>query len=181
MKKKEEEFEKINLSGKIGNFLYRVIENLFLLVVMIMMGAWIYCALCYFVSVKANAAENKAVEYVKAYDADTITVNIKDCKFDLACKKVAIRVYGVDTPELRTKNACEKKLGLKARDFVRQKLFKAKKVELSNMIRGKYFRYVANVIVDGKDLSKELIAKRYAVPYFGKTKQIVNWCDMGAK
>ena len=56
---------------------------------------------------------------------------------------------GIDTPEIRGKCQYEKNLALDARDFVRNKLADAKEIKLTNLQRGKYFRVVANVLVDG--------------------------------
>ncbi len=117
----------------------------------------------------------KCVEYVKNYDADTITFNIPSTH-PLLGKKIAIRVYGVDTPELRTKNSCEKKMGYRAKEYVTKLLKKAKKIDLENVKRGKYFRVVADVKLDGVSLNKKLLDAGFAYPYYGKTKKKVNWC-----
>ena len=51
----------------------------------------------------------------------------------------------------------------------------AKKIELRNMKRGKYFRIVADVYVDGKSLGDMLIKRSLAVPYDGGHKG-KDWC-----
>ena len=112
--------------------------------------------------------------FVKAYDADTITVNLA-CNIPVFCEKISVRLRGIDTPELRTKNKCEKKLALKARDFVRTELF-AKTLQLGDVARGKYFRLVADVKYKSKDLKTELFKRDYGVPYEGKKKMSVDWC-----
>jgi len=43
------------------------------------------------------------------------------------------------------------------------------------MHRGKYFRIVADVYVDGKSLAESLIEANLGVPYYGMTK-IKDWC-----
>jgi endonuclease YncB( thermonuclease family) len=83
-------------------------------------------------------------------------------------------VNGVDTPEIRGKCQYEKNLALKARDFVRGKLANAKEIKLTNLQRGKYFRVVASVLVDGVSLEQELLDKKLAYSYDGGTK--LNWC-----
>ena len=50
----------------------------------------------------------------------------------------------------------------------------AKKINLKNVDRGKYFRILADVEYDGKDLSSFLINNNFAVPYSGGIKS--NWC-----
>ena len=93
---------------------------------------------------------------ISVYDGDTFRVNI-DSLPPIVGKNIPIRVNGVDTPEIRGKCQYEKNLALKARDFVRGKLANAKEIKLTNLQRGKYFRVVANVLVDGVSLEQELL------------------------
>ena len=58
-----------------------------------------------------------SVEYLKNYDGDTVTVNLKG-HHPLFGEAISIRVLGVDTPDRRTKNKCEKTLALRAKRFV---------------------------------------------------------------
>ena len=81
---------------------------------------------------------------------------------------------GVDTPEIRGKCQYEKNLALEARDFVRGKLANAKEIKLTNIQRGKYFRVVANVLVDGVSLEQELLDNELAYHYDGGKK--LKWC-----
>lgn len=131
---------------------------------------------------EAVVSKEMTATYLKNYDADTITVNL-DCDFDLACKQIGLRVLGLDTPEIKVSKSkskkarkCEKTLGIIARDFVKEELTKAEIITLKNIKRGKYFRIVADVLYDGKDLKKELFKKGYAVYYDGGTKENVDWC-----
>ncbi len=105
------------------------------------------------------------------YDGDTFRADIKGVPPILG-ENIAIRLYGIDTPEMRDKRPHIKKKAIEARDYVRTRLFKAKKIELRNIRRGKYFRIVATVVVDGKDIGKELIAMGLAQPYGGGKKSI---------
>jgi len=66
-------------------------------------------------------------------------------------------------------------LALKARDFVRSKLANAKEIRLHELQRGKYFRIVADVIVDGMSLEKELLENELAYKYSGGKKS--SWCN----
>ena len=74
----------------------------------------------------------RCVQYVKNYDADTITVNIPGLH-PVVGKNMNIRVRGVDTPEIRTKNSCEKEKGRHAKKLVRNLLKKAKRIDLTNI------------------------------------------------
>ena len=110
---------------------------------------------------------------ISVYDGDTFRVNI-DSLPPIVGKNIAIRVNGVDTPEIRGKCQYEKDLALKARDFVRVKLANAKEIKLTNLQRGKYFRVVASVLVDGVSLEQELLDNKLAYRYDGGKK--LSWC-----
>ena len=110
---------------------------------------------------------------ISVYDGDTFRVNI-DSLPPIVGKNIRIRVNGVDTPEIRGKCQYEKNLALKARDFVRARLANAKEIKLTNLQRGKYFRVVANVVVDGISLERELLDNKLAYEYSGGKK--LSWC-----
>ena len=110
---------------------------------------------------------------ISVYDGDTFRVNIASLP-PIVGKNIAIRVNGVDTPEIRGKCQYEKNLALEARDFVRGKLANAKEIKLTNLQRGKYFRVVANVLVDGVSLEQELLDNELAYEYSGGKK--LSWC-----
>ena len=55
-----------------------------------------------------NAENFDDVKVVSVYDGDTFKVNLP-CTQDIFCRGVSVRVYGIDTPEIKTQNACEKK------------------------------------------------------------------------
>ena len=134
-------------------------------------------ALCLgFLSVQA-ASEYGTVtvsKVISVYDGDTFRVDI-DSLPPIVGKNIPIRLNGVDTPEIRGKCEHEKDLAIKARDFVRNKLANAKEIKLNNLQRGKYFRVVANVMVDGVSLELELLDKEFAYKYTGGKKS--SWCD----
>lgn len=98
---------------------------------------------------------------VDVYDGDTFTFYV-DLGFDVWVKS-KLRLYGVDTPELRGE---EREIGLVARDFVRQEVMD-KMVTMNVYKKGKYGRYVASVnYVFGntvRNLSEELLANGLAV------------------
>ena len=54
--------------------------------------------------------------------------------------------------------------------FIVGRLRAAKKIELRNMKRGKYFRIVADVYVDGMSLAQMLLEAGLAKPYDGRKK-----------
>lgn len=119
----------------------------------------------------------RCVTYVKNYDGDTITFNIKDVH-PLLGEKINVRVYGLDTPEIKTNDKCEKDKARIAKNLVHNLLKNAKRIDLENVKRDKYFRILADVKYDQKLLSHALIKNGLAYAYFGETKKQNNWCDM---
>jgi micrococcal nuclease len=115
------------------------------------------------------------VKYLGNYDGDTISVEIPEVH-PLLGRKVGVRVLGVDTPEMKGKGKCEKDRAKVAREFVADKLSKAKRIDLVNVQRDKYFRVLAEVEVDGHSLSKALREQGHARDYDGGTKDIHDWC-----
>ena len=109
---------------------------------------------------------------IKVIDGDTFRVDINELP-DIIGKNIRIRILGIDTPEINGKCAFEKELAIKARDFVQILLDNADSVILKNLDRGNFFRLLAEVIVDGKNLGELLIAKDLAVRYQGKKS---TWC-----
>jgi len=124
-----------------------------------------------------DAKNFRCVKYIKNYDADTITFDIHDMP-PIIGEKMPIRVRGVDTPEIKTKDQCEKTKGRTARRLVENLLKHAKRIDLQNVERGKYFRIVADVIIDGKNLSDYLLKNNLAYTYNGGAKKKINWCDV---
>lgn len=110
---------------------------------------------------------------VSVYDGDTIRVDVAGWP-DLIGQSMPIRVKGLDTPEIRGKCPAEKQKAKEARDFARRLLAGAKTVELTEIQRGKYFRIVAYVIVDGVRFDKIMIEAGLARPYHGGSR--AGWC-----
>lgn len=111
---------------------------------------------------------------ISVYDGDTFRVDI-DSLPPIVGKNIPIRLNGVDTPEIQGKCQYEKDLALKARDFVRNKLANAKEIKLTKLQRGKYFRVVADVMIDGVSLEQELLENKLAYKYTGGKKS--SWCN----
>lgn len=112
---------------------------------------------------------------VSVYDGDTITVAFQPYGHEFY--KFHIRLSGIDTPEVRTKNIDEKKQGLLVRDFLRE-LILNKLVTIKCGKFDKYGRLLAYVyqydeydIKSLKSINDLLIDKKYAYSYDGGTKQ----------
>jgi len=111
---------------------------------------------------------------ISVYDGDTFRVDI-DSLPPIVGKNIPIRLNGVDTPEIQGKCQHERDLAIKARDFVRNKLANAKEIKLTKLQRGKYFRVVADVMIDGVSLEQELLENKLAYKYTGGKKS--SWCN----
>lgn len=120
------------------------------------------------------AQENVNVtRIINVYDGDTFRVDINELS-DIVGKNIAIRINGIDTPEIKGKCPKENKLAIRARDFTRAFLKKDSIIKLSNLKRDKYFRLLADVYVDGESLGLALLKNGLAVKYSGKRKS--SWC-----
>ena len=107
------------------------------------------------------------------YDADTFRVNL-DGFSPIIGERIPVRLLGVDTPEIKGKCESEKALARQAKQFTVKALRSARTIELRNIQRGKYFRILANVYVDGKNLADALIKAGHARSYDGGKR--LGWC-----
>lgn len=121
----------------------------------------------------------KKVEFVGAYDGDTFSVNIPSLP-DVFGKRILVRVMHIDAPEKNGDTPCEKRVASEAGEALEILLASAKRIDLINPQRDKFFRILSEVLVDGKiDVSDYMLKKKLAYPYEGDTKQIVDWCKYG--
>jgi len=123
---------------------------------------------------KEEKSNFENVKLISVYDGDTFKVSLS-CKQEVLCGQIGVRVRGVDTPEIKTENACEKAAAQKAKQFTEQFL-KAGTINLRNCKRDKYFRLLCDIEVNKKDLASNLIKQKLAVKYDGGTKQKIDWC-----
>lgn len=107
------------------------------------------------------------------YDGDTFKVSIAQWPA-IVGDRINVRVAGVDTPELRGHCDREKQLARKAKAHTVAFLRSGGNVELHNVQRGKYFRIVADVYVNGESLSESLIMAGLGYSYKGGKKR--SWC-----
>jgi micrococcal nuclease len=124
---------------------------------------------------KHNSKAFHCVRFLHNYDGDTFTVNISSVH-PLLGDKITVRVLGVDAPEIAADDACERAAALKAQQMVEKALGNARRIDLVDIQRDKYFRVLADVEVDGKSLAKMLLKENLGVEYDGGHKEHVNWC-----
>ena len=127
------------------------------------------------VNAKQKFGDYEGAIYVRYYDGDTITFNLPKLH-PIIGKKIAVRVNGIDTPEIKGKCDKEKYDAEQAKGMVEDFLKDAERIDLKNMERGKYFRIVADVYADGENLAEALVDSGMAVRYNGGKKN-VRWCE----
>jgi len=107
-------------------------------------------------------------ELERVIDGDTIDITLR-LGFDVNLKKQRVRLHGIDTPESRTRNLEEKKLGLAAKD--RLKELCVGRFKIKSLGKGKYGRILGIPYdQDGADICKTLVNEGHAVEYFGGKK-----------
>jgi len=110
----------------------------------------------------------------RVVDGDTIDV-VLNLGFDIMFKS-RVRLYGIDTPESRTRDLDEKARGKMASAFLKEAVENGSKVIIQTKLkdsRGKYGRVLGNVVVDGLNINEAMIKKFLAVAYFGQSKDDV--------
>ena len=113
-------------------------------------------------------------EVTRVVDGDTC-----DCILDLGFSimhKCRVRLYGIDTPESRTRDLDEKARGKLASKYLQESIDSGKEIMLRSELKdskGKYGRVLGSIIVDGLDVNKAMVAQNLAVKYFGQSKDDV--------
>ena len=120
-------------------------------------------------------AENKLYHYsaevTRVVDGDTVDAFV-DLGFDMHSKQ-RVRLYGINTPEIRTRDKVEKKAGLAAMARLQEMLRESKnkcviKTRLDR--KGKYGRVLGVLYVDECDLNTKLVKEGHAKRYYGGTR-----------
>ena len=113
-------------------------------------------------------------ELDRVVDGDTVDV-ILDLGFDVKLHKQRVRLAGIDTPESRTRDLAEKKLGLAAKERLKELCVGTFKTK--SLGKGKYGRILGIPYTeDGQDICQMLIKEGHAVVYDGGKKSKV-WGD----
>ena len=110
---------------------------------------------------------------VRIYDGNTIKVNLK-CDDNVFCRDLLIRVKGIDTPQLKASNRCEKIKAKQAYDLTKSFLQGAN-IELRNCVSDK-IRFFCDVYSNGRNLADELVKQNLAYPSNGGTDAKVDYC-----
>jgi micrococcal nuclease len=121
------------------------------------------------------AAEFQNVKFIRCYDGDTCTFTIEGIP-KVFGEKISVRILGIDTPEIRGKCEGEKLKAKEAKKFINDFLLNGQHISLVNVDRGKYFRLLADIEVDGISVSELMIKKGYARVYEGGKR--LEWCEI---
>jgi micrococcal nuclease len=110
----------------------------------------------------------------RVVDGDTVDV-VLNLGFDIMYKS-RVRLYGIDTPESRTRNLDEKARGKMAGAFLKNKIDAGEKIVIQTKLkdsRGKFGRVLGNIIVDGININQLMIDNYHAAAYFGQSKEAI--------
>ena len=115
----------------------------------------------------------------KVVDGDTVDIDI-DLGFGVWLQDERVRLFGIDTPESRTRDLEEKKYGLAAKAFVEKHLtdewliLKTKEYDA----KGKFGRILGELwrtsTLADKSLNDYLIDNFHAVAYNGQSKEDIS-------
>jgi len=112
---------------------------------------------------------------VKIIDGDTVDVDI-DLGFGVWLHKERVRLYGIDTPESRTRDLEEKKYGLAAKAFLTGMLDDDQIILKTHKDKtGKFGRILGELWrtsnYTDKSINTYMIEKHHAVAYYGQSKE----------
>ena len=99
--------------------------------------------------------DGKGSRLLRVIDGDTFRCDI-DEHSAIAGKNISIRLRGINTPELRSRNPEERKSANLEKQRLSDLLTNARVIELRNIDRDKYFRIGADVYIDGEPLLPKL-------------------------
>ena len=114
----------------------------------------------------------------RVVDGDTVDVDI-DLGFGVWMHKERVRLYGIDTPESRTRDLDEKKYGLIAKEHIKAFMPVGSMQTLVTVKdkAGKYGRILGKFLIYDKKTDAQMtindwmIREHHAVAYFGQSKE----------
>lgn len=148
-------------------------------------GVAILATLCAVVIAFSTPAQAQKTPQGVTYDAQIVRINDGDTVVIAAPflpaplkPELAVRVFGVDTPEKGFRAQCpqEDQRGQMATAFTKQAIASSQKRQVVLYGWDKFGgRVLGDIILDGKSLRAALIANGFAREYFGEAKQ--SWCN----
>ncbi len=144
----------------------------------------LYIFLALVIAIVVPAYAQKAPQGV-TYDAQIVRVNDGDTVVIAAPflpaplkPELAVRIYGVDTPEKGFRAQCpsEDARGKAATEFTKSAIAKSLKRQVTLYGWDKFGgRVLGDIVLDGQSLRTGLIQNGFAREYFGDAKQ--SWCN----
>ena len=116
-------------------------------------------------------------QIIRVSDGDTIVISAPFLPAPLK-PELAVRVFGVDTPEKGHRAQCpsEDARGQAASAFTKNAVKSTKKHQVILYSWDKFGgRVLGDIVLDGVSLRSELIRNGFAREYYGDTKQ--SWCN----
>lgn len=116
-------------------------------------------------------------QIIKVNDGDTVVIAAPFLPAPLK-PQLAVRIYGVDTPEkgFRAKCPAEDQRGLAATEFTKNAVQRSTQRQVILYDWDKFGgRVLGDIILNGQSLRLLLIQNGYAREYYGEAKQ--SWCN----
>jgi endonuclease YncB( thermonuclease family) len=116
-------------------------------------------------------------QIIRVNDGDTVVIGAPFLPAPLK-PELAVRIYGVDTPEKGHRAQCpsEDVRGKAATEFTKKAVAKSSKRQVTLYGWDKFGgRVLGDVILDGQSLRTALIQNGFAREYYGDAKQ--SWCN----
>lgn len=116
-------------------------------------------------------------QILRVSDGDTVVIAAPFLPAPLK-PELAIRVFGVDTPEKGFRAQCpqEDARGKAATEFTKNAVASSQKRQVTLYAWDKFGgRVLGDIILDGKSLRQGLISNGFAREYYGDAKQ--SWCN----
>ena len=108
---------------------------------------------------------------LRVIDGDTVDVDI-DLGFGVWLRKQRIRLYGIDTPESRTRDLIEKKYGLAAKEFLVKWTNAGELVIKTHKdAKGKFGRILGELWTFETNINQKMVEEHHAVEYHGQSKE----------
>ena len=110
----------------------------------------------------------------RVIDGDTVLILI-DLGFSIFTE-IRFRLYGIDTPEITSKDTALRDIAIKAKRYVVDTI-EGKPVMIQSLGKDKYGRYLSTIWVDSNTVSvnQQLINLGLAKAYFGDGKTSSVW------
>lgn len=116
-------------------------------------------------------------QILRVNDGDTVVIAAPFLPAPLK-QELAVRVFGVDTPEKGHRAQCpqEDTRGKAATEFTKNAIATSQKRQVTLYAWDKFGgRVLGDIILDGRSLRQGLIANGFAREYYGEAKQ--SWCN----